>query len=86
MSELEELENKQQHAGKVFVATSSAKEISPWLQLTRWLGYLDGHALGDAAKLARLPAGGSEDELTEVCKSIDRSCRRRDCCSAGGPC
>lgn len=72
ISEVEELEKKQQHAGNVFVTTSSAKEISPWLQLTRWLSYLDGHALGDAAKLARLPTGGSEDELTEICKSIDR--------------
>lgn len=42
MSELQELEKKQQHAGSVFVAASSAKEVSPWLQLTRWLGYLDG--------------------------------------------
>jgi hypothetical protein len=71
ISEVEELEKKQQYASNVFVATSSAKEISPWLQLTKWLSYLDGHALGDAAKLARLPIGGSEDELTEICKSID---------------
>ena len=72
MSELQELENKQQHAGSVFVATSSAKEVSPWLQLTRWLAYLDGHALSDAAKFARLPARVSEDGLTEICKSVDR--------------
>lgn len=72
ISELRELENKQQHASSVFVATLSAKEVSPWLQLTRWLGYLDGHALGDVAKLARLPARASELELTEFCKSIDR--------------
>lgn len=72
ISEVEELEKKQQHAGNVFVGTSSAKEISPWLQPTRWLSYLDGHALGDAAKLAKLPTGGSEDELTQICKSIDR--------------
>lgn len=43
MSELQELGNKQQHAGSLLVATSSAKEVSPRLQLTRWLGY---HAAG----------------------------------------
>ena len=47
--ESQELENKQQHAGSVFVASSTANEVSPWLQLTRWVGHLDGHTLGDVA-------------------------------------
>ena len=47
--ESQELEDKQQHAGSVFVATSSANEVSPWLQLTSWVGHLNGCTLGDVA-------------------------------------
>lgn len=35
LSELASLKKSQQLTGRVLVATSSAKEISPWLQLTR---------------------------------------------------
>jgi hypothetical protein len=47
-------------------------EISPWLQLTRWSTYLDGHSLCDVAKLADLPQKTSEPLLSIICDSIDR--------------
>lgn len=52
LSELASLEKTQQLTGRIFVATSSYKEISPWLQLIRWLSYLDGCTLRDTARLA----------------------------------
>ncbi|GAB7336608.1 hypothetical protein MBLNU13_g10306t2 [Cladosporium sp. NU13] len=72
LSELASLEKTQQLTGRTFVATSSSKEISPWLQLTRWLGYLDGCTLCDTARLAWSPSAGTEGDLVEVCASLDR--------------
>lgn len=72
LSELASLEKTQQHADRMIVATSSVKEVSPWLQLTRWLSYLDGHALRDTARLAWSPSAELEGELIEICASIDR--------------
>lgn len=72
LSKLTRLERGQKQAGSILVATSSSKEISPWLQLTRWLGYLDGHSLNDVARLAWLPELDKEVKLLEVCRSIDR--------------
>ena len=72
LSELASLEKTQQLTGRILVATSSCKEISPWLQLTRWLSYLDGCTLSDTAKLAWSPSAGTEGDLVEVCASLDR--------------
>ena len=72
LSELASLEKTHQLTGRIFVATSSCKEISPWLQLTRWLSYLDGCTLSDTAKLAWSPSAGTEGDLVEVCASLDR--------------
>lgn len=47
-------------------------EVSPWLELTRWPKYLDGHSLYDAAKLADLPRARTEPLLSVLCDSVDR--------------
>lgn len=72
LSELASLEKTQQLTGRIFVATSSSKEISPWLQLTRWLSYHDGCTLCDTAGLAWGPSAETEGDLVEVCASLDR--------------
>ncbi len=47
-------------------------EVSPWLELTRWSKYLDGHSLSDTVKLADLPRARTEPVLGVLCDSVDR--------------
>jgi hypothetical protein len=50
----------------------SASETSPWLQLTRWPSYLNGHCLLDVAALVRQPDRTLEPVLLAVCDSLER--------------
>jgi hypothetical protein len=52
--------------------SASAKEVSPWLQLTRWPRYLKGYPLPCLAALAALPQDGSHPILHLLCSSLDR--------------
>lgn len=73
LSELVDLENAQQLAGNILIVTSSDKEVSPWLQLTRWPGYLADHSLRDVARLAwPLSKETDGEELAEICNSLNR--------------
>jgi hypothetical protein len=51
---------------------SSESETSPWLQLTRWPSYLNGHCLLDVAALVRQPDGAVEPILLAICDSLER--------------
>ena len=48
------------------------QEVSPWLDLTRWVGYLSGHRLQDVAALAAAPDPVCEPALYELARSVDR--------------
>lgn len=50
--------------------SASAKEVSPWLQLTRWPRYLKGYPLACLAALAALPQDGSHPILDLLCSSL----------------
>jgi hypothetical protein len=51
---------------------STSTQVSPWLERTRWLHYLNGIPLGGAAGLARLPNQHDEPVLYEVASAVDR--------------
>jgi hypothetical protein len=71
-SELATLEGKRRKHGQVMHDSASAKEVSPWLQLTRWPRYLKGYPLSCLAALAALPQDGSHPILHLLCSSLDR--------------
>lgn len=47
-------------------------QVSPWLERTRWLHYLRGMSLNEAAKLIRLPHRHEEPVIDEIGSAIDR--------------
>jgi hypothetical protein len=51
---------------------SSESETSPWLQLTRWPSYLNGHCLLDVAALIRQTDRIVEPILLAICDSLER--------------
>lgn len=71
-SELAALEEQKRRHGQVMHDSASAKEVSPWLQLTRWSGYLKGYPLPCLAALAAHPQDGSSPILHLLCSSHDR--------------
>ncbi|KAK1809579.1 hypothetical protein LTR12_016055 [Friedmanniomyces endolithicus] len=70
--ELAVLEEAQHERAQVFRAFESAKEVSPWLELTRWPEYLEGHRLRDVVKLTAPPSTESEPVLSTICGSLER--------------
>ena len=51
---------------------TSAKETSPWLQLSRWPSYLDGKCLLDVAAPVKQPDLTTEPALLSICHSLER--------------
>lgn len=45
LQDLAIIEQDQEKRGNIASEEKSEKETSPWLQLTRWLSYLNGHCL-----------------------------------------
>ena len=72
LSKLRRLREEQRQQSEIVTAASSAKEVSPWLQFTRWPLYLEGHRLSKVATLAALPRYDDEPILTVICDSLDR--------------
>jgi hypothetical protein len=66
------LEERQGQCSLVVPDTSSAKEVSPWLQMTRWPMYLSGCDMRLTAALIAQPRQGSEVALHAICESVDR--------------
>jgi hypothetical protein len=59
-SELAALEEQKRRHGQIMHDSASAKEVSPWLQLTRWPRYLKGYPLPCLAA----PAAPPQDDDT----------------------
>lgn len=72
MRELRELEAEQDVRAGVLHGATSDKEVSPWLEMTRWPVYLAGKTLRSVAELADLPTMGTEPVLHTLCDSLDR--------------
>jgi hypothetical protein len=72
MSELEELESQQRVVAGVVIGTASAREVNPWLELTRWPIYLAGTTLSKVAQLVNLPDARHEPLLDAICTGLDR--------------
>ena len=51
LDELRGLREEQRQQSEIVTAVSSAKEVSPWLQFTRWPLYLQGHRLSEVTLL-----------------------------------
>jgi hypothetical protein len=52
--------------------TSSTKEVSPWLQRTRWSSYLGGRHMPSVATLLVQPNRELEPTLVTLCDSLER--------------
>jgi hypothetical protein len=63
---------ERQSAGQTVHANASRKEVSPWLQLTRWPEYLAGHSFEQLAALAAMPSLATEPGLFALGQSLDR--------------
>ena len=66
------LEQTEGSSGHVIAKPHSAKVVSPWLQLTLWSRYLEGHRMLNLVALAAQPHRTSEPVLTTLCQSLDR--------------
>ena len=65
------VEEQHQH-GRTLQGEASTKEVSPWLELTRWPQYLSGYPLSDLSHLAALPEKTEAPVLHILCLSLDR--------------
>ena len=72
LRDLASLESAQHAQADGVLQIASAKETSPWLQLTRWTDYLQGHHLRKVATLAAPADKSTEPILAILCQSIDR--------------
>jgi hypothetical protein len=72
LDELRALRELRKQQGEIVTGAGSAKEVSPWLLLTRWPDYLQGQKLSEVAALTALPRPDEEPMLATLCQSIDR--------------
>ncbi|KAF1818787.1 uncharacterized protein K489DRAFT_413254 [Dissoconium aciculare CBS 342.82] len=70
--ELARLLEERQSEGQTLHTDTSQREVSPWLQLTRWPEYLAGHPLDKLAALATMPSVATEPGLCALSQSLDR--------------
>jgi hypothetical protein len=59
-------------AEEIIQAQGAPTEVSPWLELTQWGRYLQGHSFGQVAPLAALPHLCHEPLLVQFAESISR--------------
>jgi hypothetical protein len=55
LQDLAMLRQAEHERAEVVCETSSTKEVSPWLQLTRWSSYLNGHHMPSIWRFAFVP-------------------------------
>jgi hypothetical protein len=68
MRQLKEIESR----SKCIKDTPAKSEVSPWLEQTRWIGYLEGFILSEVHKLGRPAEAHSEPLLQILSRSVDR--------------
>lgn len=68
MRQLKEIESR----SKCVKDTPAKSEVSPWLERTRWTGYLEGFILSEVHKLGRPAEAQSEPLLQILSCSVDR--------------
>lgn len=56
----------------VILDNTAPTEVSPWLEMTRWPKYLQGHSFAEVAQLASPANAVSEPLLGEFSASLDR--------------
>jgi len=71
LQDLAALERDQEKQSNVACDENSAKETSPWLQLTRWLSYLHRKSLLDVAALVRQLGSNTKPALLSICNSLE---------------
>ena len=72
LQQLAVIEEQQTSRSQIIEVPQSTKEVSPWLELTRWPSYLRGHNFLDLAALVMLPDPELEPVLMTLCKSLER--------------
>ena len=77
LDELRALQAAQQQGADDIDVQASRTEVSPWLELTQWPQYLQGHSLRAAAAAGTLPDPQAEEPLLmTICGSVDRLVER----------
>lgn len=69
---LERDEQEERAREDVILDNAAPTEVSPWLEMTRWPKYLQGHSFNDVALLALPAEPSSEPLLAEFSSSLDR--------------
>jgi hypothetical protein len=72
LQDLATLEHRESQHNKTVPLIVSTKEVSPWLQMTRWPAYLIGRDLRATAALILQPEPGSDIVLHVLCQSLER--------------
>jgi hypothetical protein len=72
LEQLRVAEEEQRGAADIILGRASKTEISPWLEMTKWPSYLEGHTMAEAAPLAGPPHPGTEPLLSIFAASLDR--------------
>jgi hypothetical protein len=72
LRELAMIEQEQDQQGRIVAAQSSVKEVSPWLEMTRWPVYLSGCDLLETALLIAPARPDTEPVLYALEQSLER--------------
>ena len=73
LHELSALEGQQLASHQAVRGSANPREVSLWLELTRWTDYLEGCRLADAAALAALPNCNAEPVLAAISEALNRT-------------
>ena len=71
LQDLVVIEQDQENRGNIASGETNNKKTSPWLQLTLWLPYLQGHCLLDIIERVRQPDATDEPVLPSICNSLE---------------
>lgn len=72
LAKLAAAEEQLEWTADIVSSSQSRTEVSPWLEMTQWSRYSQGHKLSRVAPLASLPIPGAEPLLEVFVASLDR--------------
>ena len=74
--DLQERLSDEAEQGLQITTQKHATEVSPWLELTQWPKYLQGHSFSEVASLGMLPDSSHEPLLAAFAQSVERLIKR----------
>ncbi|KAJ5117456.1 hypothetical protein N7448_011088 [Penicillium atrosanguineum] len=74
--DLQERLSDEAEQGLQITTQKHTTEVSPWLELTQWPKYLQGHSFSEVASLGMLPDSSREPLLAAFAQSVERLIKR----------